>query len=63
MGGKLEAIAGDPDDAKWQTDPNNPSLLALVYARGTTRVELRAWGASFKVAALKPKLLGLRRIP
>ena len=63
LAGKIEAVVSDPDGAKWQTDPHNASLLALVYARGTTRVEMRLWGASFKAADVKPKLLKLRRIP
>lgn len=63
LAGNTNAIAGDPDRARWQLDAYDPKNVALHYTRGTHRVAVRVTGGPFKADALQPKLLRLRRLP
>lgn len=66
LAGRLEAVAGDPDQAAWQVDQGDLTGVTLHYARGNSFTEVRVTGVNQKdsaaVAAMRKRVLKLRRL-
>ncbi len=65
--GSFEAIAKDPDGARWQVNQGDLTGVTLVYLRNKSESEVRVMGVDMKntaaVKAMRDRVLSLRRIP
>jgi hypothetical protein len=65
--GSFEAIANDPDGARWQIGQGDLTGVTLVYLRGNAEIEVRVNGVDMKnaaaVKAMRDRVLALRRVP
>lgn len=60
-GGMVEIVPGDPDAAYLHDQQDNGS--SLHYLRQNVRIQLHVTSSRVPFAAMKPKLLSLRRVP
>jgi hypothetical protein len=65
--GSFEAIAKDPDGARWQVNQGDLTGVTLLYLRNNSESEVRVNGVDMKnaaaVKAMRDRVLALRRIP
>lgn len=65
--GSFEAIANDPDGARWQIGQGDLTGVTLVYLRSNAEIEVRVNGVDMKnvaaVKAMRNRVLALRRLP
>jgi len=65
--GSFEAIAKDPDGARWQINQGDLTGVKLLYLRSNSESEVRVFGIDMKntaaVKAMRDRVLSLRRIP
>lgn len=65
--GSFEAIAKDPDGARWQINQGDLTGVTLLYRRNNSESEVRVFGVDMKsaaaVKAMRDHVLSLRRIP
>lgn len=65
--GSFEAIAKDPDGARWQVNQGDLTGVTLLYLRNNSESEVRVNGIDMKnaaaVKAMRDRVLSLRRIP
>jgi hypothetical protein len=65
--GSFEAIANDPDGARWQIGQGDLTGVTLVYLRRNAEIEVRVNGVDMKnaaaVKAMRDRVVALRRLP